>query len=123
MSSMLSAPAHIPAIRVVSFGAGFAAPDFTREVVIDTFSASRSASPVCSDSVITGTSPAHETSVSSSKIAEPSTNLWDDRTGSAFLELVRFLCRNSNHPSSRGTFVSSTPHQAASQSVDSGLAN
>ena len=29
ISSMLSAPAHIPAISVVSFGAGFADPDLT----------------------------------------------------------------------------------------------
>ena len=36
---MLSAPAHIPAITVSSFGAGFAAPDLIRGVLIDTFSA------------------------------------------------------------------------------------
>ena len=35
---MLSAPAHIPAITVSSFGAGFAEPDLIRGVVIDTFS-------------------------------------------------------------------------------------
>lgn len=34
---MLSAPAHIPAIRVSSFGAGFAAPDATLVVVIEIF--------------------------------------------------------------------------------------
>ena len=40
---MLSAPAHIPAITVSSFGAGFAAPDLIRDVVIDTFPAMISA--------------------------------------------------------------------------------
>ena len=38
MSSMLSAPAHIPAISVASFGAGFADPDLIRGAVIATFS-------------------------------------------------------------------------------------
>ena len=35
-SSMLSAPAPIPAITAVSFAAGFAAPDWIRDVVNDT---------------------------------------------------------------------------------------
>jgi hypothetical protein len=34
---MLSAPAHIPAITPNSLATGFAAPDFTRDVLIDTF--------------------------------------------------------------------------------------
>jgi hypothetical protein len=34
MSSMQSAPATIPAIRVASLGAGFAAPDLIRGAVI-----------------------------------------------------------------------------------------
>ena len=38
-SSMLSAPAHIPAIIVASFGAGLAAPDLIRGSAIWTFSA------------------------------------------------------------------------------------
>jgi hypothetical protein len=33
-SSMLSAPAHIPATRVTSFGAGLAAPDLIRDSVM-----------------------------------------------------------------------------------------
>ena len=49
-SSMLSAPAHIPATTVSSLGAGFAAPDFIRGVVIDTFLVMISARPVCSAS-------------------------------------------------------------------------
>ncbi len=35
--------------------------------------------------------------------------LCDTCTGSAFRRLVRLLCRNSNHPSSEGTFLISTP--------------
>ena len=45
MSSMLSAPAHIPAISVVSFGAGFADPDLIRGSVICTFSDEQPAQP------------------------------------------------------------------------------
>ena len=55
---MLSAPAHIPAITPSSFGAGFAAPDLIRGVVIDTFSAMICGRPVCSASPSSGTSPA-----------------------------------------------------------------
>jgi hypothetical protein len=45
-SSMQSAPAHIPAISVASFGAAFADPDLIRGVVMWTFSLSRGRSPV-----------------------------------------------------------------------------
>ena len=69
-SSMLSAPAHMPAISVASFGAGFADPDLILGSAMRTFSASSSDSPVCSASVITGTSPAHDTRLSSSNTAE-----------------------------------------------------
>lgn len=44
---MLSA-AHIPAITVSSFGAGFADPDLARGAVIDTFPAMICDSRVCS---------------------------------------------------------------------------
>ena len=86
-SSMLSAPAHIPAITVSSLGAGFAAPDLIRGVVIDTFLAMISARPVCSASPSSGTSPASDTRLSSSNRAEPAVNLWETRTESASLEL------------------------------------
>ena len=56
---MLSAPAHIPAITVVSFGAGLADPDLILGSAMSTFSANSGRSPVCSANVITGTSPAH----------------------------------------------------------------
>ena len=70
-SSMLSAPAHIPAITVSSFGAGFADPDLIRGALIDTFSAMISVRPVCSASPSSGTNPASDTRLSSSKRAEP----------------------------------------------------
>ena len=42
---MQSAPAHMPAISVASFGAGFAAPDLIRGAVMRTFSASSRRQP------------------------------------------------------------------------------
>jgi hypothetical protein len=53
MSSMQSAPAHIPATTV----AGFADPDLILGAPILTFSPSSRRSPVGSANVITGTSP------------------------------------------------------------------
>jgi hypothetical protein len=84
---MLSAPAHIPAITPISLGAGFAAPDLIRDVLIDTFSAMICGSLVCSASPSSGTNPASDTRLSSSKRAEPAVNLWETRTESASLEL------------------------------------
>jgi hypothetical protein len=83
---MLSAPAHIPAITPSSFGTGFAAPDLIRDDLIDIFSAMICDSRVCSTSPSSGTSPACDTRLSSSKRAEPAVNLWEARTESAFLE-------------------------------------
>ena len=81
MSSILSAPAHMPATTVASFGAGLAAPDLIRGTAIRTFSPSRRPRPVCSANVITGTSPAHDTRCSSSNTAESEANLCDTFTG------------------------------------------
>src|SRR6476660_6929253 len=108
-SSMLSAPAHIPAITLSSFGAGLAAPDLIRDVVIDTLSARICGSRVCSANPSSGTSPACDTRLSSSKRAEPAVNLCDTRTGSALLEPGRSVPRNTYRPSSRGTFLVHTP--------------
>ena len=55
---MQSAPAHIPATTVVSFGAGLAAPDLIRGSVMRTLAANSCANPVWAANVITGTSPA-----------------------------------------------------------------
>lgn len=81
---MLSAPAHIPAIKVASFGARFAVPDLIRGVSIATFSVNSLVKPVCSANVITGANPAHDTRSSSSNLAESSANLWNNRTESVF---------------------------------------
>jgi hypothetical protein len=70
-SSTLSAPAAMPAITAVSFGAGFAAPERTRSLRNTTRCSSRSGRPVCSANAITGTSPAQDTRFSSSNTAVP----------------------------------------------------
>ena len=84
MSSMLSAPAHIPAISVVSFGVGFADPDLILGSMMRTFSERSCPSPVCSANRITGTSPANDTRLSSSNTADSAANLCETCTGSAF---------------------------------------
>ena len=60
-SSIQSAPAHIPAIRVASFGAGLAAPDLIFGSAMCTFSLSNSGNRVCSANIMTGTNPADDT--------------------------------------------------------------
>jgi hypothetical protein len=86
-SSMLSAPTHMPAINVVSFGDGLADPDLIFGAGMQTFSANSSASPVWAASAITGTNPAHDTRCSSSNTADDAANPWDTCTGSAFLNV------------------------------------
>jgi hypothetical protein len=88
ISSMQSAPAHMPATTVTSFGDGLAAPDLIRGSAICTFSPSNRESPDCSANVSTGTSPAHDTRLSSSNTAEVAEKLWDTCTDSAFLNWV-----------------------------------
>jgi hypothetical protein len=65
-SSMLSAPAAIPAMIEVSLPAGFTAADFTLVDWIATRSSISCDKPACSASAITGTRPAHDTKFSSS---------------------------------------------------------
>src|SRR5258705_10043110 len=120
-SSMQSAPAHIPAITVVSFGAGLADPDLILGSAIWTFSANSPGTPVCVASVITGTSPAHDTRCSSSNTADAAMKLCDTCTGSDFPNVGKLKCGNSNHPSSEGTFFISTPRTPHTSSVDRGL--
>ena len=105
---MLSAPTHIPAITVSSLGAGFADPDLIRGVLIDTFSVMISGSRVCSASPSSGTSPAYDTKLSSSKRADVAENLWETRTESASLEFGSSVPRNTHYPSSGGTFAINT---------------
>ena len=117
---MLSAPAHMPAIRVVSFGDGLAEPDLIFGAGMQTLSANSSDSPVWAASVITGTSPAHDTRWASSKTADDAVNLWDTFTGSAFLAGIDCCVENTNRSSSEGTFLITTLGQPANSSVDSG---
>ncbi len=58
---MLPAPAHMPAITVVSFGDGLADPDLILGTGISILSANKCGRPVWVASVITGTNPAHDT--------------------------------------------------------------
>src|SRR5271168_5196447 len=113
MSSMLSAPVHIPAISVASFGAGFADPDVMRGWPMRTFSDSSPHRPVCSAKPITGTRPASDTRWSSSNTADSAANLCETCTGSAFPNWTRLLRWNTNHPSSEGTFLIPTPQTAS----------
>ena len=107
---MLSAPAHIPAIRVASFGAGLADPDLILGSAMWTFSANNSGRPVCSASAITGTSPAHDTRLSSSNTAESRGELVRHLHRKCLSRTGPDCCvRTSNHPSSEGTFLISTP--------------
>jgi hypothetical protein len=110
-SSMLSTPAHIPAISVVSFGAGFADPDLILGSAILTFSESSCASPVWAAKPITGTRPANNTRLSSLNTADSAVNLCETCTGSAFPNWTRLLRENTNHSSSEGTFLIPTPTQ------------
>jgi len=104
----VSASAY-PAITVSSFGAGFAAPDLIRGAVIDTLSAMISGSLVWAASPSSGTSPASDTRLSSSKRAEPAVNLWETRAGSALPEPGRSVPRNTYRPSSRALLFIHAP--------------
>ena len=63
--------------------------------------ANSSDSPVCSASVITGTSPAHDTRLSSSNTAESAVNLCETCTGSAFLNWADCCVRTPIIPAQR----------------------
>ncbi|SID50079.1 Uncharacterised protein [Mycobacteroides abscessus subsp. abscessus] len=101
---MLSAPAHIPAISVANFGAGLAAPDLILVSAMCTFSASISTRPVWAASVITGTSPAHDTRLSSSNTADSGVKRCDTCTGSAFLNWDRLMRKEQQSSQLRGHF-------------------
>jgi hypothetical protein len=65
---MLSAPAAIPAMIEVSLPAGFTAADLTFVSLNTTLAEINSDRPARSAKPITGTNPAHDTKLSSSKI-------------------------------------------------------
>ena len=81
---MLSAPHIMPAMIVVSFPAGFTAPDATRVLGRSTRSPINRERPVCSANSNTGTKPAADTRFCSSKTADPAANVCDDCTENAF---------------------------------------
>jgi hypothetical protein len=93
-----------PAMRVASFGAGLAAPDFTRIEVMRILLSNNRVKPACSARAITGTRPAHDTRLSSSNTAESGPNVWDTFTGSAFLVPVGLLRREHQSFQLRGHF-------------------
>jgi hypothetical protein len=68
-SSMLSAPAAIPAMIEVSFGVAFAAPDLIRSSMNRTCSSNSRDNPACSANSSSGTRPADDTRLSSSNTA------------------------------------------------------
>src|ERR1700677_5245650 len=119
--SMQSAPAHIPATRVASFGEGLADPDLIRGSAIRILPANNCDSPVWAASVITGTKPAHDTRCSSSNSADAAMKLCDTFTGSAFRSCADKCVRNTHHHSSEGTFLISTLTRPSNSSVDRGL--
>lgn len=65
---MQSAPAAIPAMTALTLPAGFTAADLTLVVPIATLAETSSDRPARSANAITGTSPAHDTRLSSSKV-------------------------------------------------------
>ena len=75
MSLIESAPATMPAIRVVIFPAAFAVP-FPASVRPST---SRAVSPQRAARAITGTSPAHDTRLGSSNRTLIAARAWDSR--------------------------------------------
>jgi hypothetical protein len=84
-SSMLSAPAAIPAMIEVIFPAGFTAADLTRVASNATRSETSSDSPARSASAITGPSPANDTRLPSSNTGTARDHTSGNFTISAFL--------------------------------------
>jgi hypothetical protein len=98
----------MPAMSVVSFGAGLVAPDLIRGSVMCTLLVNSSGSPVWAAKLMTGTSPAHDTRWSSSKTAADTAKLWDTLTGSAFPSCADECVESTHHRSSEGTFLVAT---------------
>jgi hypothetical protein len=118
-SSMQSAPALIPAITHASFPAEFTAPDRTFEARNRTHSSSR-CSPVRSASDHTGTRPAHDTRLCSSKRAALTDHLCEDLTEGAPANADHRVLDKSDHPSLEGTFPIHTPITGHHSSTDPG---
>lgn len=76
MSSIESAPATIPATRDATFSPAFA----PLSVGTDSHSSARSCSPESRASVITGSKPAEDTRLASSKETDTADGLWETCT-------------------------------------------
>lgn len=91
MASIRSAPAHIAAFNVVSFGPRFAAPDSTLVVVIETFFATRGRSVRSGRKRHDRQQPRFTTRGGRRNLADSGWKVWDDhRTCPA--RTVRFYC-------------------------------
>src|SRR5665647_3525215 len=113
MSSMLSAPATMPATRAATFTSGFAPADpGTR-----TWVAARSCSPARPAKAITGTNPAHDTRFGSSKPAE---TVWQDRIYRMSFCLVRWNPQEIPSSQVKRTFVRHDALKTPRSTVDRG---
>lgn len=74
---MPSAPAHLPAITLVSLPAGLHPAEGTRVTPNPTFSSISFYNRACSADAITGASPAHDTRFGSSKLTRARDHSWD----------------------------------------------
>jgi hypothetical protein len=103
-SSMLSAPAVIPATIEVIFPAGFTPADLTLVALNRTRSASSSDRPVCSARTNTGASPATDTRLASSNTAVARDHESGSFTPSAFRCVTDQGFDNPDLPEPEGTF-------------------
>jgi hypothetical protein len=117
---MLNAPAAIPAMIEVIFPAGFTAAEATLDVLIMTLVPISSDRHVCSAKAITGASPAHDTSRSSSNSGADWDQACDNFTESAFRNRADQGPQQSRFSQYRRHFHHSHAIQTATPSTDSG---
>jgi hypothetical protein len=111
-SSMLSAPAAIPAMIEVSLPAGFAPADFTLVAPIATLPEISSDRPACWASAITGTSPAYDTRLSSSNSGCARDQPSGSFTGGAFSDRVNQDVDTPDSLDPEGTLSFNAPNVA-----------
>ena len=124
-SSMLSAPAAIPAMIVVIFPAGFTPAEATRTESNETRSLTSWDRPACSASAITGTNPAHDTRFSSSEIGVAVDHAGGSFTISAFWVIEQSGPQHSRFSCPRRHFHTrhaASTHHTHSRPTDRGLA-
>lgn len=99
----------MPATIELILPAGLVPVEAIGGAVIFTCSVTRSDSPACSASAITGTSPAHDTRFSSSNRTTGPDHLCNNFTGSALRALRSETLDKPQYRSSEGTFVIDLP--------------